>query len=218
MPSPPSFLKGLRSLCARLDILLIFDEVQSGFGRTGKWFAQEHYDVIPDIMTVGKGIASGLPLRGFSLGMELMKKWPPGSHGGTYGGNPVAMAAGVATIRAIREEGMLKNAIDRGAQLMNGLKNLRVRFPQLVEVRGLGLMVGSEFTVKGGYRNVKPLVKSILNEAEKRGLLLLSAGTFDGTIRWIPPLNVSAAQIDEALNIFAESLREAVSQCKAVYE
>lgn len=206
---PASFLKSLRELCDRSGILLIFDEVQSGFGRTGKWFAQEHFGVVPDIMTAAKGIASGLPLSGVFSRLGLMKKWPTGSHGGTYGGNAVAMAAGVATIRAMKEENMLQNAAARGLQLQTGLRKLQEEYPQMGDVRGLGLMIGSEFEVDGSYKKAKSLVKQLLHGAEERGLLLLSCGTYDSTIRWIPPLNVTEAQVTEALTIFGEALAEA---------
>lgn len=207
---PASFLKALRELCDRHGILLIFDEVQSGFGRTGKWFALEHFGVVPDIMTVAKGIASGMPLSGVFSRIDLMKKWPTGSHGGTYGGNAVAMAAGVATVRAMREEKMLENANARGSQLQTGLRKLQEEYPQIGDVRGLGLMIGTEFEVDGKYQKAKGLVKNIITAAEKRGLLLLSCGTYDSTVRWIPPLNVTEAQVNDALGIFSASLKEAV--------
>ena len=210
VPPPAGFLKGLREICDRYGILLILDEVQSGFGRTGKWFAFEHYGVVPDIMTVAKGIASGLPLSGVFSSLDLMEKWPGGSHGGTYGGNAVACAAGAATIQAIREDKMLENALARGEQLQTGLRKLQEEYPQIGDVRGLGLMIGSEFEVDGKYRQAKPLVKEIVHAAEERGLLLLSCGTYDSTIRWIPPLNVSQEQVTEALSIFAESLKTAL--------
>ena len=208
VPPPASFLKALRGICDKHGMLLIFDEVQSGFGRTGKWFALDHYGVIPDIMTVAKGIASGMPLSGVFSRLDLMKKWPVGSHGGTYGGNAVAMAAGVATVRVIKEEKMLENALTRGVQLQTGLRKLQEEYPQLADVRGLGLMIGSEFAVDGDYRKAKTLVKDIVHAAEERGLLLLSCGTFDSTVRWIPPLNVSESQINDALEIFGESLKQ----------
>jgi 4-aminobutyrate aminotransferase len=210
VPPPASFMKSLRERCDRHGILLIFDEVQSGFGRTGKWFAHEHYDVIPDIMTVAKGIASGLPLSGVFSRLELMKKWPTGSHGGTYGGNAVAMAAGVATIRAMKADRMLENAQARGLQLQTGLRKLQEEYPQIGDVRGLGLMIGSEFEVGGKYQKAKDLVKKIIHAAEERGLLLLSCGTFDSTIRWIPPLNVTEAQVKDAMDIFGAALKESV--------
>ncbi len=208
VPPPASFLKGLRELCDRTGILLIFDEVQSGFGRTGKWFAQDHYGIVPDIMTVAKGIASGMPLSGIFSRLDLMKKWPTGSHGGTYGGNAVAMAASVATIRAMKEEKMLENAAARGIQLQTGLRKLQEEYPQIGDVRGLGLMIGSEFEVDGKYKKAKDLVKKVIKAAEDKGLLLLSCGTYDSTIRWIPPLNVTEGQVGDALRIFEAALAE----------
>lgn len=206
VPPPAGFLKGLREICNKHGILLILDEIQSGMGRTGKWFAFEHYAVEPDIMTVAKGIASGLPLSGVFSNLDLMKKWPGGSHGGTYGGNAVACAAAVATIQAMREENMLENALQRGQQLQTGLRKLQEEYPPIGDVRGLGLMIGSEFELDGNFKKAKPVVKEIIHAAEERGLMLLSCGTYDSTIRWIPPLNVTEGQISDALNIFADSL------------
>jgi 4-aminobutyrate aminotransferase len=206
---PTAFMKGLRELCNRNGILLIFDEVQSGFGRTGKWFAQEHFGVVPDIMTVAKGIASGMPLSGVFSPLDLMKKWHAGSHGGTYGGNAVACAAGVATIRSIRDEDMPGNAARRGVQLMTGLRKLQEEYPIIGDVRGLGLMIGTEFTVNGKPAN-KSITKAVIHACEECGLLLLSCGTYDNVIRWIPPLVVNEAQINEALGIFAEALKETI--------
>jgi 4-aminobutyrate aminotransferase len=208
VPPPAAFLKSLREICDKNGILLIFDEVQSGFGRTGKWFAQDHYGIVPDIMTVAKGIASGLPLSGVFSRLDLMKKWPVGSHGGTFGGNPVAMAAGVATVKVMKEEKMLENATVRGTQLQTGLRKLQEEYPQLGDVRGLGLMIGTEFAVDGKYQKAKALVKDIVKAAENKGLLLLTCGTYDSTIRWIPPLNVTESQVSDALNIFGESLKQ----------
>jgi len=210
VPPPAGFLKGLREICNKHGILLILDEIQSGFGRTGKWFAFEHYDVEPDIMTVAKGIASGMPLSGVFSNLELMKKWPGGSHGGTYGGNAVACAAATATIQAMREENMLENASQRGLQLQTGLRKLQEEYPQIGDVRGMGLMIGSEFEVGGNFKNAKPLVKEIIHAAEERGLMLLSCGTYDSTIRWIPPLNVTESQVNQALYIFADSLKDTI--------
>jgi 4-aminobutyrate aminotransferase len=208
---PAAFMQGLRELADRHGILLIFDEVQSGFGRTGKWFAQEHFGVVPDIMTVAKGIASGMPLSGVFSRLDLMKKWQTGSHGGTYGGNAVACAAGVATIRAMREEDMPGNAARRGVQLVTGLRKLQEQYPIIGDVRGLGLMIGTEFTVNGKPAE-KALIKSIVHACEERGLLLLTCGTYDNTIRWIPPLIVTEAQIKEALGIFRDALEENISK------
>jgi 4-aminobutyrate aminotransferase len=204
---PTTFMKGLRELCDRNGILLIFDEVQSGFGRTGKWFAQEHFGVVPDIMTIAKGIASGLPLSGVFSRLDLMKKWQTGSHGGTYGGNPVACAAGVATIQAMRDEDMPGNAARRGNQLTTGLRKLQEDYPVIGDVRGFGLMIGTEFTVNGKPAE-KAFTKAVVHACEERGLLLLSCGTYDNVIRWIPPLIVSEQQINDGLRVFGEAMKE----------
>lgn len=204
---PASFMKGLREICDKHGILLIFDEVQSGFGRTGKWFAFEHFGVVPDIITAAKGLASGMPLSGVFSRTDIMKKLDVGSIGGTYGGNAVACAAGVATVKAIRDEKMLENATERGIQLMTGLRKLQEEYPQIGDVRGLGLMVGTEFMVDESPIKTKPMVKEIIQAAEKRDLLLLSCGTYDNIIRWIPPLNVTSKQITDGLEIFGNSLK-----------
>ncbi len=207
---PLSFMKGLREICDRHGILLIFDEVQSGFGRTGKWFALEHFNVIPDIITSAKGLASGMPLSGVFSRLDLMKKWETGSHGGTYGGNAIACAAAVATIQAIREEHMLENAEAGGLQLMAGLGRLQEEFPQIADVRGKGLMIGTEFIVDGRPDKAKPLVKKIVRAAEGEELLLLTCGTYDNTIRWIPPLNITGEQIQAGLKAFESALRVSI--------
>jgi len=207
---PASFMKGLREICDKHGILLVLDEVQSGFGRTGKWFAFEHFGVVPDIMTVAKGIASGMPLSGVFTRTEIMKKLDVGSIGGTYGGNAIACAAGVATIRAMREEKMLENAAERGIQLMTGLRKLQEEYSQIGDVRGLGLMIGTEFVIDGSQAKAKPLVKEVIHKAEEKGLLLLSCGTYDNTVRWIPPLNVTSGQISDGLQIFSDSLKETI--------
>ncbi len=137
-----------------------------------------------------------------------MKSWDVGSHGGTYGGNAVACAAGVATIRAIREEGMLANAAERGIQLMTGLRKLQEEFPQLADVRGKGLMIGTEFEVEGRAQKAKSIVKDVVHACEGADLLLLTCGTYDNTIRWIPPLNVTSEQIGEALTVFSGALKK----------
>jgi 4-aminobutyrate aminotransferase len=203
---PAAFMKGLRELCDKNGIMLIFDEVQSGFGRTGKWFASENFGVVPDIMTVAKGIASGLPLSGVFSRLDLMKKWQTGSHGGTFGGNVIACSAGVATIRAMRDEDMPGNAVRRGVQLTTGLRKFQEEYPIIGDVRGLGLMIGTEFTVNGKPAD-KGLVKAIVHDCEQEGLLLLTCGTYDNVIRWIPPLIVNEKQINDALGIFGEALK-----------
>jgi 4-aminobutyrate aminotransferase len=207
--SPASFMKGLRELCTQHGILLVLDEIQAGFGRTGKWFGHQHFNIEPDIMTVAKGLGSGLPISGVVSRLDLMQKWIPGSHGGTFGGNVLSAAAAVATIKAMKEEKMLENTLARGSQLVAGLGHLREKFPQIADVRGLGLMVGTEFRDANGKPD-KKIAKSIVHECADRNLMLLTAGTWDNTIRWIPPLIVTKDQIDEALNIFESSLASAV--------
>ncbi|UCF29730.1 MAG: aminotransferase class III-fold pyridoxal phosphate-dependent enzyme [Chloroflexota bacterium] len=202
---PADFMVGLRDICDKYDILMIADEVQSGFGRTGKWFAFENFNIEPDIIVVAKGIASGLPLSGIFSSLELMEKWEPGSHGGTYGGNAVACAAAAATIRVIEEEGLLDNTVDRGSQLLAGLGHLQEKYPGIGDVRGLGLMVGTEFRSpdrKPNKKAAKAVIKACLDE----GLILLSCGTWDNTVRWIPPLNVDEGQITKGLEIFEKAL------------
>jgi 4-aminobutyrate aminotransferase len=208
---PKSFIKGLREICDRHKIMLILDEVQSGFGRTGRWFAFEHFEIVPDIITAAKGIASGMPLSGVFTSTDIMLKLDVGSIGGTYGGNVLACAAAVGTIRAMRDENMLANAEERGIQLMTGLRKYQEEYPQIGDVRGKGLMIGTEFVAEGGRADkAKPLVKEVIHKAEEKGLLLLSCGTYDNTLRWIPPLNVTSDQINDGLRIFGEALKETV--------
>ena len=202
---PKSFLKGLRDLADEHGILLILDEIQSGFGRTGKWFAYEHFDVRPDILTVAKGLASGMPISGVISRLELMEKWAVGSHGGTYGGNAVAAAAAVATIEVMEEEDMLSNATKRGEVLLNALKQLQENNPSIGQVRGKGLMIGIEFSDAEGKPD-KAAAKSVQKKALENGLMILTCGPWDNTIRLIPPLNVSPNEVEEALAIFETAL------------
>ncbi len=206
---PASFMKGLREICDRHGILLIFDEVQSGFGRTGKWFALEHFGVVPDIITAAKGLASGMPLSGVFTRTDIMKKLDVGSIGGTYGGNAVSCASAVATIRVMKEEKMLENATERGIQLMTGLRKLQEEYPQIGDVRGKGLMIGTEFVNEGQHPSkAKPMVKDIVHAAEDANLLLLTCGTYDNVVRWIPPLNVASEQINDGLKVFEGALKK----------
>lgn len=206
---PKSFMQGLRKICDQHGILLICDEVQAGFGRTGKWFSFQHFDIVPDIMTVAKGLASGMPLAGVFSRKELMEKWVPGSHGGTYGGNAVAAAAAVATIRVMKSEQMLENTVERGAQLKRGLQHLQEEFPVIGDVRGLGLMIGSEFRTPERKPD-KKTAKDVVHACLDKKLMLLTCGTWDNTVRWIPPLIVSKDEIDLALSIFHDSLKQIV--------
>ncbi len=206
---PTRYMQELRALCDETGILLVADEIQSGFGRTGRYFAVEHFGIVPDVMTVAKGIASGMPLSGVFTRNDLAAKWQVGTHGGTYGGNAIACAAGVATIRVLQEEKLIENAAARGAQLIAGLRRLQKDFPIIGEVRGLGLMIGVEFGRPG--HPDPTTTKATIKAAQEAGLLLLTCGTFDNVIRWIPPLIVTEAQIDEALTIFASALDKVAS-------
>jgi 4-aminobutyrate aminotransferase len=197
---PASFMQGLRQICDEHGILLIADEIQSGMGRTGKWFAYEHFGIEPDIITSAKGLASGLPLSGVFSSRRLMESWPPGSHGGTYGANALACAAAAATIRVMREQNLLVNALTRGEQLQSGLRAFMDAFPGIADVRGLGLMIGLEFRDAEGQPDTK-LAKAILHDCLDQGLLLLTCGPWDNTIRFIPPLTVGEAEIAEALTL-----------------
>jgi 4-aminobutyrate aminotransferase len=210
--APPNrFLLELQDLCHEHGILLVADEVQSGYGRTGKFFACEHSGIVPDILVMAKGMASGIPLSGIATRRDLTARWRTGSHGGTYGGNAVACAAGVATIQAILEEHLLENTTQRGLELVAGLSRLQQQYPCIGEVRGLGLMIGVEFSKLD--REPDPITtKAVVKEAAQRGLLLLTAGTYDNVIRWIPPLVVSSDQIQEALSIFGEALAAGIRQ------
>ena len=207
---PVTWVKRLREICDQHGIMLIADEIQTGVGRTGKWWGFEHFDIVPDIIAVAKGIASGLPLSAVVASKATMDAWAPGSHGGTFGGNVVACAAGVATFRAIREEGMIANAVAMGKQLMDGLERIAERNPVIGDVRGKGLMVATEFVTPTGRAN-PVAVATTIDESIKQGVLLLTCGTYDQAIRIIPPLNVTGEQVDEFLNVYAAAAGKATS-------
>ena len=209
---PPDFLPRLREITRQHGILLIADEVQTGFGRTGKLFAVEHWNVEPDIVTLAKGIASGLPLSGIIARRELLDRWAPGTHGGTYGGNVVSCAAANTTLDVIRDEGLVANAADRGEQFLAGLRRLAPKYPSIGDVRGLGLMIALEFVKprEGDGRVPHPdLAKRVLAEALERKLIILSAGTYANVARIIPPLVTTADEVELALGILDESLAAA---------
>ncbi len=209
---PPDFLPRLRELTRKHGILLIADEVQTGFGRTGELFAVRHWDVEPDILVMAKGIASGLPLSGILARQDLMERFPVSSHGGTYGGNVVSCAAALATLDVIEEEGLVDNARERGAQFLAGLRALQARHPSIGDVRGLGLMVAMELVKPGVGDGRVPdtdLTKRIQAECFARKLLVLTAGTNVNVVRIIPPLVTTAAEVDQALAILGEALAAA---------
>jgi 4-aminobutyrate aminotransferase len=209
---PPNFLPRLRDITERHGILLIADEVQTGFGRTGELFAVRHWDVDPDILVIAKGIASGLPLSGILAKRALLDRLPPGTHGGTYGGNVVACAAANATIDVIEDEGLVGNAAARGRQFLAGLRSIAAPRGSVGDVRGLGLMLALEFVKpdEGDGRVPAPeLAKRVLAEALARKLIVLSAGSYANVVRIIPPLVTTADEVDLALSILDESLTAA---------
>ncbi|MFJ1456903.1 aspartate aminotransferase family protein [Nocardia sp. N2S4-5] len=205
IPGNTRFFQGLRERADRHGILLVFDEIQTGFGRTGKFFGHQHFDVRPDIITIAKGLASGFPLSGIAASSELMAKAWPGSQGGTYGGNAVACAAALATIDVIESEGLVDNAAERGRQLLAGARERATK--AVGDVRGLGLLVGTEFTTPTGEPDTAT-ASTAQRLAHEKGLLLLTCGAYSNVVRMIPPLIVSAEQVDEALGIWSAVLDE----------
>ena len=200
---PPEFLPTLKDLCQRHGILLVIDEIQSGFGRTGKMFACEHWGIEPDILCAAKGIASGMPL-GAMIAREEISTWTRSTHGSTFGGNPVACAAALATINLI-EEGLIENAREAGNYLKESLTKLRGRHPCISDVRGLGLMIGVDFAQIDGKLSAK-FRDQVMVKSFAKGLLLLSCG--ESTIRFCPPLIVKREEIDTAVGIFDAVLTE----------
>ena len=202
VPSP-GFFPALRKLCDRYDMLLIVDEVQSGMGRTGKWWAIQHFGVEPDIVCVGKGIASGIPL-GAIIARKSVATWPLGSHGNTYGGNPIACAAALATIDLIKNQYM-ENAADTGKYALDALEEILARHNSIGQVRGLGLMIGVEFVKDRQTREPENELRDrVVDLAFERGLLTLGCGR--STIRICPPLSVSRSEMDEGLEILEEAI------------
>ncbi len=205
---PEGFLAGLRALADEHGILLVFDEVQCGAGRTGRIFACEHWGVNPDIVTLAKGLGSGVPIGAVVAKRRIMEQWKRGAHGNTFGGNPLACAAAIATLDLV-ERGYAALAAKNGAYFKERLQTLARRFPCIGEVRGKGRMIGWELIVPGPERaSAKALCDALVTRAFHNGLLLLSCGT--STVRFMPPLNVSVAEIDEALALLERSLGEAL--------
>lgn len=205
VPVPNRFMHALRQICDEHGILLVADEVQSGFGRTGKWFGIDHSGVLPDIVIMAKGLASGMPLSGIAAPRQLMEKWPPGSHGGTYGGNAVACAAAVATVQTLRDEKLVENAERMGTVLMTGLRKLQEAHDEIGDVRGRGLMVATEFTTPAG-EPWGEKAGAVTKACRENGLLLLTCGAYGNVVRWIPPLVVKQEQIEASLEIFEAAL------------
>jgi 4-aminobutyrate aminotransferase len=216
VPADAGFLRGLRERADRYGILLILDEVQTGVGRTGRFWGHEHFwpaqerSRLADVLITAKGLASGFPLSAIAAPRDLMAKARPGSQGGTYGGNAVACAAALATLDVIRDEKLVENAAEQGNRLLSGLREVAGAHPAIGDVRGLGLMCGSEFTGADGRPDPATAARA-QQEAAARGLLLLTCGPLGNTVRMIPPLIVTAEQVDEALGIWSDAVTAAAS-------
>ena len=201
---PDGFLPGLRELCDRHGILLIFDEVQSGIGRTGKMFASQHWGVVPDVVTLAKGLGSGMPIGMVLAKRSIMQKWSRGAHGNTFGGNPVCCAAALATLDLVEHE-YQANAAKVGDYFMRKLTLLADRHPIIGEVRGKGLMIGMELVTEGSAKiPAKAVCEALITQAYHNGLMLLSCG--QSTVRFMPPLLITEAHVDEAIGILEQSL------------
>ena len=203
---PQGFLKQLRELCSRRGALLIADEVQTGFGRTGRWFAVEHSNVEPDILCAAKAAGGGLPLGGIIADAELMDKWPTGAHGSTFGGNPLACAAGLAAIAVIEREGLLAQAREVGALILRRLREAAAGLPAIGDLRGFGLMIGVE--LRGTPARPTPtLVKRAVELAASQGLLVIPSG--QTVIRLCPPLILTKEQAEAGVSILTNAIKEA---------
>ncbi len=200
-PAPAAFLRGLRARCDQYGILLVIDEIQTGLARTGRMWAFEAADIVPDVVCFGKAIANGLPLAGIVSARAPQERWGVGAHGTTFGGNPVACAAAVAVLETIEGEGLVANAAAQGALLMGGLAQLAARDKRLTQVRGQGLMIG----VEAG----PDLAPRLMDGCADAGLVVLLAGGTHDVVRWLPPLDVTADEIGEALAIFERVLAAA---------
>jgi acetylornithine/N-succinyldiaminopimelate aminotransferase len=191
------YMRQVRQICDENNLILIFDEVQVGIGRTGKFFAHEYFDITPDIMTLAKALAGGAPIGTMLAREELAESFSPGTHGSTFGGNPLVTAAGIAAVRTVLEDGILQNAVAMGKYLMDSLEALKSKFSFILEVRGVGLMIGMELAVPGA---------DIVKEALAQGLLLNVAQ--DRVIRFLPPLIVGKPEIDEMMGILGDILEK----------
>jgi acetylornithine/N-succinyldiaminopimelate aminotransferase len=191
------YLKALREICDEKEVLLIFDEVQVGMGRTGKLFAYEHYGIVPDILTLAKSLAGGVPIGALLIKKEISDGFKPGDHASTFGGNPLATAAGVAALTAILEEGMLENCRNIGGYFLSRLGEMKKKFPFITDVRGKGLILGMELSMDGG---------SIVKEMMQRGFLINC--TMGNVLRFLPPLIVTEKEVDQMLEVLEGVLKE----------
>jgi 4-aminobutyrate aminotransferase len=195
----------VREICDQFGIMLIVDEIQTGVGRTGKMWAFEHFGIEPDIMTVAKGIASGLPVSAVVSDKKIMDNWAPGSHGGTYGGNAVGTAAAYATLQVMKDENLAGNAAIMGAVLKAGLEEIQARNPVIGDVRGKGLMLATEFVKPDGAPNPEAVAK-VIQRCQDEKVLLLNCGTWDQAVRIIPPLVVNETQVNEFLDVYERAV------------
>jgi 4-aminobutyrate aminotransferase len=206
LPAPAAFLQGLHARCEAHGILFVADEVQSGFGRTGSMFAIDRAGVRPDVVVMAKGIASGFPIAAIGAPADLMDRWPTGSHGGTYGGNPIGCAAALATIDVLTAPGLLDAVEARGEQLRAALRSLASTHPTIGDVRGPGLMVGCELVDAAGAPDATRAAAVIGHCREEGRLLLMNAGTDGNVVRWMPPLVVSERELERGIAAFAAAL------------
>ncbi|HLX31261.1 MAG TPA: 4-aminobutyrate--2-oxoglutarate transaminase [Gaiellaceae bacterium] len=207
IPAPPQFMSGLRALCDREGILLVVDEVQTGFGRTGKMFAIEHFGIEPDLMTLAKSIAAGLPLSGVVGRAEIMDALPDNAVGGTYVGNPVALAAAIAVLDVFEEEGLVERAERIGETIRARMLAWQERFAAIGDVRGIGAMLAVEYVVDRATKEPAPAIATRVAEAAaERGLLLLKAGVHSNCNRVLCPLVISDAELEEALGVWEDAL------------
>ena len=207
-PAPPEFLEGLRQRADRHGIVLIYDEIQSGFGRTGSMFYYEQLGVAPDVLVLAKGIANGFPLSAIVAYADLMDRWPAGAHGGTFGGNPVSCAAACAVLDVL-EDGAMANARARGSQLMTGLRSILEGVPLRTEVRGSGVMIGVELRHPDG-RTASAVVSNLRRSALQHGLLLLACGPQKTTLRLMPPTTITVEETEQALSLLDLAVRESL--------
>jgi len=209
---PDDYFTRLRKILDKYNLIMIDDEIQSGVGRTGKWFAIEHFNVVPEAVCVAKAMGSGLPIGALVSKDELMD-WEGGSHATTFGGNPVACAAGLAVIEAIREERLLENATKQGAHLLNRLKEMQSKYQILGDVRGKGLMVGAEIVKDPDTRQAaSELAQEIMMKCFKRGLAIITAGK--STMRFVPPLVITRELLDAGLDVFEGVVKEVASSVR----
>jgi 4-aminobutyrate aminotransferase/(S)-3-amino-2-methylpropionate transaminase len=207
----PEFMQGVREAADEHGIVLVIDEVQTGFGRTGKLFAIEHFGVEPDLMTVAKSIAAGLPLSGVIGRAEVMNAPGDSAIGGTYVGNPVCIAAAHAVLDVIEEERLVERAAELGETIRARMEGWRERFDAVAEIRGLGSMLAIELVQNRGSKEPAPdLAGAVVEAARDRGLLLLKAGIYGNCIRVLVPLVIADAELDEALDVWEDALQEAL--------